>query len=138
MNTQRYVIGSIIVWVVLCLLEYLLHCVILAGSFESIKHILRPEDTMMLYLPATLLGNLIFSFAFCYIFIKGREGKGMVEGIRYGLLIGFGFGVSSALVQYSMYPLTGWIMTAHFFGLPILMAILGAFFANWYQPASQA
>lgn len=134
MNTKRYVIGSIIVFVCLNILDYLLHGVLLKGQYELIKDIFRAEEGMNQYMPAMLLGYLIFSFGFCYIFIKGREGKGVGEGLRYGLLVGFTFGVSTSLIYYTVYPLSGWIMLGYFFGYPIQAMILGGIFAAIYKP----
>lgn len=37
------------------------------------------------------LGDLVWSFLFVYIFKKGYEGKGPLEGLRFGLLIGVFF-----------------------------------------------
>jgi hypothetical protein len=33
--------------------------------------------------------TVVFSFFFTYIFVKGHEGKGILEGVRYGIVIGF-------------------------------------------------
>lgn len=135
MNTKSYLIGSIVVFIVMYLLDYLFHGIILAGQYEMIQHILRTPEAMMTYMPAMLLADLIMAFGFGYIFIRGREGKGIGEGIRYGLLIGFVFGVGPAMINYAVFPLTGWIMLAYFFGYPIECMILGAIFAAIYKPA---
>jgi hypothetical protein len=134
MNTGRYVIGSIVVFVVLYALEYFFHGVILADQYEAIKHIYRPEDQMGSYMLAMILGELLFAFGFCFIFLKGYEGKGCAEGVRYGLYIGIAFGVSNALISYAIFPLSGWIMLGYFFGYPIMMMIIGAVFASIYKP----
>jgi len=135
MNTKSYVIGSIVVLIALVITDYLFHGLILKGPYMAIQNILRPEAAMKTYWPAMIIGDILLAFGFSYIFIKGREGKGIAEGIRYGLLIGFCFGVGNAMIQYSVYPLTGWIMLAYFIGYPIQCMILGAIIAAMYKPA---
>ena len=134
MNTKNYVIGSFVVFVVMFILEFLFHGYILQGSYEAIKHILRPETAMTTYLPAMILGYLIYAFGFCFIFLKGYEGKGIGEGVRFGLYIGVFFGISFSLIEYAVFPLTGWIMLAYFIGYPIINMIIGAVFAAIYKP----
>ena len=46
----------------------------------------------------------VLSLLFVYIFIKGHQGKGIVEGVRYGLLIGLLMVVVGGLNQYVIYP----------------------------------
>lgn len=134
MNTGRYVIGSIVVFIVWYALEYLFHGVILADQYKAIEHIFRPEDQMGSYMLALILGELIFAFGFCFIFLKGYEGKGCMEGVRYGLYVGIAFGISFSMVGYAVHPLSGWIMLGYFFGYPIMMMIVGAVFASIYKP----
>lgn len=136
MNVKKYVTGSLVVFVAIFALDFFFHGFLMSGQYEAIKHILRADDSMMTYMPAMLLGDLIIAFTFCYVFIKGREGKGIAEGIRYGLIIGFGFGVGSALITYAVYPLTGYIMLSYFIGYPVMMAIHGAIIAAIYKPAT--
>ena len=134
MNTKKYVIGSIVVFVVMFVLEYVLHEIILIGQYEATQHIYRTKEAMGQYMPAMILAYIMMSFGFCYIFIQGYKGKGCVEGIRYGLLIGFAFVVPSALINYTVFPMSGWIMLGHFIGFPIETMILGAVIATIYKP----
>jgi hypothetical protein len=134
MNTGRYVIGSIVVFVVLFILDYLFHDVLLASFYAANAACMRPEP----YWLAIILGELIFAFGFCFIFLKGYEGKGCAEGVRYGLYVGVAFLISSSMVSYAVYPLSGWVMLAYFFGYPIMMMIIGAVFASIYKPKGLA
>ena len=130
MNWNRYFIGSIVVFVVLFFLDYLFHEVLLASFYAVNAACMRPEPYML----AIILGELIFAFGFCFIFLKGYEGKGCAEGVRYGLYVGIAFGVSNAMVSYAVYPLSGWVMLSYFFGIPIILMICGAVFASIYKP----
>lgn len=134
MNTGRYVIGSIVVFVVMFFLDYLLHEVFLSSFYAAMADCMRPEP----YWSAIVLGELIFAFGFCFIFIKGYEGKGCAEGVRYGLYIGIAFGISSSMISYAVSPMSGWVMLAYFFAYPIMMMIIGAVFASIYKPKAPA
>lgn len=134
MNTRKYIIGSIVVFIVMYAMEFGFHGMIMAGPYEAIDHILRPQAQMMTYMPAMVIGFLIYAFGFSYIFIRGYRGKGIGEGLRYGLLIGIFFGISSSMINYAVYPLTGWIMLAYFIAYPIMNMILGAVIAAIYKP----
>jgi len=59
--------------------------IILMSTYESLKHLWRPDmmDKMWIWF---VLGLLV-AFLFTYIFIKGREGKGLGEGVRYGIIM---------------------------------------------------
>ena len=133
MNMKKYIVGSVIVFVVMYFMEFVFHAFVMSGQYELIGHILRPEAQMMTYMPAMVLGFLIYSFGFCYIFIKGFEGKGLAEGIRYGLWVGIAFGISTSLIEYAVYPLTGWIMLAYFIAYPFINMVLGAVIAMVYS-----
>ncbi|MDI6779719.1 MAG: hypothetical protein QME25_05945 [Bacteroidota bacterium] len=51
------------------------------------------------------LTGFIFSFFFTFIYTKGCEGKGIFEGIRYGLYIGLMMVIPMAYNQYAVYPI---------------------------------
>ena len=51
-----------------------------------------------IYVVITLIG----SFFFAFIFSKGYEGKGIAEGVRYGLYIGIWMSVGMAYGTYAM------------------------------------
>jgi hypothetical protein len=64
---------------------------------------MRPEGEMKLWiLPVT---GLFFSFLFTFIFSKGFEGKGLLEGTRYGLYIGLMVALPMAYGAYAMMPI---------------------------------
>ena len=95
MNTSRYVIGSLAVFVYIFLFEFLYHGMFLTSQYMLVEQLMRPEPEFFGLFHWIIIGELLMAFFFCLIFIKGYEGKGIGEGVRFGLLIGIGFGVSS-------------------------------------------
>ena len=81
-----------------------------------------------------LIGQILIAFGFTYIFVKGREGKGCAEGIRYGLIIGIAFGIGPSMINYAVYPLTATIMLSYFIWYPVECMIMGAVAASVYKP----
>lgn len=49
-------------------------------------------------------GYVVITAIFCYIFVKGREGRGWQEGLRYGALVGLFMGCMS-IVNYALLPI---------------------------------
>ncbi len=135
MNVRRYVVAAIVVWVALFILEYILHGVVLTGYYRDIENTLRPANSMPEFFVWVLLGQLILAFGFCYIFVKGYENRGVAEGIRYGLLIGLTFGVSTTLINYAVHPIPGGMAAALIVGYAVEMGILGTIAAAIYKPA---
>jgi hypothetical protein len=83
-----------------------------------------------------VLAYLLQAFLFSYIFIKGYENKGLMEGLRYGLVIAFAFGVSSSLIQYVVQPWPGSLIVSWITGYLVEMAAAGVILAAIYKPAN--
>ena len=94
-----YVVGQV--------LGYLIHGVWLNPTYEALAGIWRPKAEMDAMFWVMLVSAAIALFAFCYIFTKGHEGKGIMEGVRYGLLVALLVGIPSALDQFWIYPVSG-------------------------------
>lgn len=66
---------------------------------------MRPETEMMGMMWIYYVVYLISSFVITLIFSKGYEGKGIAEGMRYGLYIGLLLATPMAYASYAMYPM---------------------------------
>lgn len=96
-------IGFIVVFILLELMSFLIHGLILAGTYQSLQHLFRPDAASFNWMYHVL--NLIGAFFFTLVFSKGYEGKGIAEGIRYGLYIGIWLSVGMAYGTYAMYAI---------------------------------
>lgn len=103
MNIKRFIIASIVVFIIIQATDWLLHGVLLASYYRELAHLWRPD--MMSYMWLMVLGSLFFSFMFVFIFTKGYEERGVIEGARYGLFVGLLVNVPGMIGQYAMYPL---------------------------------
>jgi hypothetical protein len=134
MNMPRYILGSVAVFVFIYLTEFLLHGVLMKGSYDQHLALLRPEAEAGSHMPFMALGFLILAFGFCFIFTKGYENKGLVEGLRYGFYVGVTFGISSNLINFAVFPWpSSWII-AWSIGFTVILMLAGALFAAIYKP----
>jgi hypothetical protein len=134
MNTKKWVIASLVIFVVDQILSYLFHGVFMSGVYEATAHLWRPIEEMNRLMWMGWVSGLVWSFLFVYIFAKGHEGKGIMEGVRFGLLIGVFFGLPMSLGTYMSMPITGGIAVAWLIYTIIEITILGVLAAVLYKP----
>ena len=125
-----YVIGQI--------LGFVINGVLLADSYKALAHVWRPEADMQAKMWIFLITSFVAVFLFCYIFTKGYENKGLMEGLRYGGLIGLLMTVPMAYDSYVVYPIPyslalKWFVTGMAYWLT-----LGAVLAGIYKPDAAA
>lgn len=107
MNTKRWISASIAVFIAGFILEFLAHQVLLKGQYEPYKTLFRPEEQMTSVFIWVLLGAILVSFLFCFIFAKGYEARGLGEGVRYGIYVSLFVVIPQSLFQYAIYPFPG-------------------------------
>ena len=82
------------------------------------------------------LADLVWSFFFVFIFIKGYQNKGWMEGVRYGVYIGLFMNLMASTAQNVFYPIPlHWLLI----GLSLIYptTILGVVTSFIYKPAEQ-
>lgn len=132
MNGKRFILASIVVFVVYEILTWIIHTPILGRTYMELQHLWRPDmmDKMwIMYVTA-----FIFSFLFVYIFTKGYEGKGVAEGFRYGLYIGLLMNIVGMFNQYAVYPVPLSLTIQWFIYGMIQFIIIGIVTALIYRP----
>lgn len=134
MNTKRFVLAVVAVYVVLAAFGITFYENVFAAQFAPFEAFMRPQAEMVNMMAWSLLGHLAQVIVFCFIFLKGYENKGVMEGVRYGVLIGL-YMVSLDVVWYSALPLP--LSTLIFWAVLdfIMMVIAGAVLAAIYKPA---
>jgi hypothetical protein len=99
-------IGFIVTYILLETLDYVINGVLMGPIYEWLMRaapgLYRPEG-MKVYI--FFITNIFFSFFFVYIFSKGYEGKGILEGARYGLYIALMMLLPGAYAEYAMHPI---------------------------------
>lgn len=118
---KKVLIGFVVVFVLSEIMMFLIHGVILASTYEATKDLWRAdmESLMWIYHVLAIIGAFFFTF----VFSKGYEGKGMMEGIRYGLYIGIWMGAGMAYGTYSMIAIP-YSMALQWFFFSILECVI--------------
>ena len=136
MNLKRYFSASLAVYLVYLGLGFLINAVILKPTYDSLKSIWRPGMESLLWIE--WVNGLIVSFLMTYIFTKGYEGKGIMEGVRFGLIIGVFLSVPVAYGTYMIFPIPYYLALQWFLYGTAQFTVLGAVAAAVYKPAASS
>jgi hypothetical protein len=133
LKNKTFWIGFVVVYVVAFVIGFLVHEVLLADTYRALMHVWRPEEQMMDLMWIMFFTSAVYLFVFCYIFTKGYEGRGIMEGVRYGTLMGLFMSVPMAFESFAVYPITMNLAIAWFVTGMIYFIVLGAVFAAIYK-----
>ena len=138
MNTKRFWLACAAVYVVHQILSFLIHEVWLMPTYEALAHVWRPEQDMMSKMWMMWVTSAVWVILFCYIFVRGYENKGLMEGLRYGVIIGLFYFLPMAYESYVIYPITYALALQWFIAGMAMSIILGIVAALIYRPAAHA
>jgi hypothetical protein len=116
MNSKRFALSTLAVFVTIFVTDFLIHGVLLKGMYSQTAQLWRSESEMGTYFPIMMLSQLLLAGAITYVFPKGYERKGLGEGVRYGLCLFALFGAHTL-------GMIAW--------LPITVGLLVAWLAAW-------
>lgn len=136
MNQKKFWIAFIVIFIVYEVTNFLVHAVILGPAYQSeeAQALFRPMEVLESTQWLRLFTELVWSFFFTFIFVKGYENKGIMEGVKFGIYIGLFYSFVWAYQSYWMYPLPYSLAFQWFiFGL-IQCVILGVLAAVIYKP----
>ncbi len=100
MPVKRFFLAGLAAYVTSVVSDFVVHGVLLEADYEATKSLWRPEMQKLEWI--FFLVNLAYSFLFVHIFGKGYEGKGVVEGVRFGVVIGLVMSLGMAFGTYVM------------------------------------
>ena len=134
MKNKTFWIGFVAVFVVMQGLGYVVHELMMGDTYERLASIFRPEAEMNDMMWMMMVSGTVTIFMFCYIFTRGYEGKGIMEGVRFGALIGFLMAGPISIDPHVIYPVPAevasiWLIS----GIATLM-VAGAVFAAISKP----
>jgi hypothetical protein len=136
MNAKKFWIAFVVVFVLLELMSYLINGLILSSTYseEGVKQLFRPEEEMQSKMWIIWVTDLIWSFFFVFMFVKGYENKGIMEGVRYGIYIGLFFGLVMAYQSFAMFSMPYSLALTWFLVSFVMSIILGIVAAAIYKP----
>ena len=83
--SKKLWLGFVAVFVVVAILDWIVNTMLMASAYASTMELWRPEGEIKLWV--IFVCYAFFAFFFTFIFSKGYEGKGVWEGVRYGLYV---------------------------------------------------
>ena len=135
MNTKKWLIAALGVFIAYFAMEFVVHGVIMKPLYEQTASVWRPEEYMRKLMLWMMAGQAIFSVMFVLIYAKGYEPtKGWLgQGLRFGLILGTLL-APIALTEYVVYPVAGllalkWILFGY---VQVILSALVA--AGLYRP----
>ncbi len=132
MNIKRYVIAGIAVFATFQICDMVIHGRLLMKDYEALASMWRPDMMSLMWI--MWITCAVLSFLFTYVFIKGYESRGMLEGVRYGLIVGLMMNGVGAFNQYVLFPVP-FVFAVKWFVFGMIEFILaGAVVAAIYRP----
>ena len=132
MNVKRFIAASLAVYVVSLALGYLVHGVILRPTYDTLKNVWRPDMPSKMWIE--WLDGFVVSFLFTYIFTRGYQGRGIMEGLRFGLVIGLFVSIPMAYGTYMIIPIPYYLALEWFLYGTAQVILLGGVAAALYKP----
>ena len=137
MKNKTFWIGFVAVYILMTAMGYLIHEVMMADIYDALAAIFRPKEQMEGMMWIMILSSAILLFIFCYIFTQGREGTGVMEGVRYGALIGVLLALPTSVDAFVIWPMTEQLAVIWFVSTVVTMMIAGALFSAIYKPSGE-
>lgn len=136
MNCKRLIIASLVIFVLVNAIDYAVNTYILASIYESpeLKKLWRPD--MMSKMWIGYVFSLLTSLLFTYIFVKGYEAKGLLEGVRFGILIALFVVIPMSHSFYVVLPIPYSLALQWCIYGTIEMLVAGILVAAIYRPAA--
>jgi len=126
MNTKRWLLASVGVFVVIAVMESFIHGVLLSDIYRETASVWRAKPEMQQMMWIFWAGYLVFAPFFALIYVKGYEkGKpGLGQGIRCGLYVGAMLSVMQSFGWYVILPIP--FVLAFYWFLAILVEFIAA------------
>lgn len=131
-NTRRFIAGGFAIFVIFFVCDLIINGPLLGDFYSSASNVLRPDIMSLKWI--IYLSSFIFSYLMMFTFIKGFEDRGILEGVRFGLLIGIMTIGMSAFYQYAVYAVS-FSLIMQWFGYNLVKFVLAGVAAGAiYKP----
>ncbi len=132
MDLKKLLAAVVVGYILLMGLGYLIHNVWLMPVYRDYAYVWRSESAMMHKRWVLLVGQLIFTVLFAWIYTRGVENKPWVgQGIRYAILMTLLAVVPAACAQYTVYPIPYTLAVKWMVGGGVQLIVLGLVVAGF-------
>lgn len=132
---RKFWIAVAVLFVAFSVMDFVGHGLVMTDAYQATQQLWRPMEEMNKFRPLGWVVTLVASFFFVLIFGKGYEGKGVVEGVRFGFYIGIFTGFPMGFGSYMAMPITLGIAFGWFLIKLVESIVAGILVASIYKPA---
>ncbi len=103
MNFKKLIICTFTLFLAIIFSDSIIHGMILKNLYAETASLWRPEGELSAYTGHMFLGQFIIAFFFSLIFAQGYRSTGIMEGVRYGLMLG-GLQMGQNFIMHAVAP----------------------------------
>jgi hypothetical protein len=141
MDTKKFLIGSLILFVAWMVGDFIVHGALLGGDYAALQGKLyrTPEDSQQ-YFPVMLLAHVLLAGAFVWIYARGGEASKpwMGQGLRFGVAVALLTVVPTHMIYYAVQPTPSMLAIKQAVFSGVLTMLLGVIVAWWYRGSASA
>ena len=138
MNFARVAAAAVAAWVVSLPVGYVVNEILLKDIYTANAAALRPEAALQANVPIGFAFTLVGFFVFAYAYAKGYEGtSGIMEGIRFGVLVAFMLICFGLIWSWVTTPISGQMVVSMMVDSVLEFALYGAVVGAVYKPAAK-
>jgi hypothetical protein len=104
---KRFWISGVVMSIATLMAGFVVHGTLLAGDYQALGALYRPEAEQMNYFPYMILAHVLMGFAMTWIYRQGIDsGKSAVgQGLRFGFALALFSTIPWYLIYYAVQPL---------------------------------
>ena len=137
MLNKRLAMAVAAVFAFFFITDFVIHGHLLKGLYMQTASVWRSEAQMQHHMGFMMAEKLLSALLLCVIFTYGRKGKDVMEGVRYGLLLG-GLIAAQNFMWYAVLPIPQALLLAWIAGCLFQYVGAGVIVALMYKPARGA
>ncbi len=127
-----------VAWIAYLVINQAVNTVLLADLYAQHAAVFRPQNEMNLVLVLGLGAALLGFFVFSYAYARGYEGgRGAIEGLRYGVVVGLMLACFAVVWNYVVLPISARLAVAWMVDTIAEMAIYGTIVGLIYKPIAR-
>jgi hypothetical protein len=135
MNLSRVALAGFVAWIAFCIVGFVAHGVLMKDLYLQHAALMRTDAEALPRLPLASAVSLVGMLAFAYAYAKGYEGgKGIQEGLRFGVLVGVMLIAFVVVWDYLAYSISRTFLFALVVTYIIEFAICGVVVGLIYRP----
>lgn len=132
MNVKRFIVATVVVFVYIFFYEWIFHTMILKDIYLATQSLWRSSVQMQAHFGWLVFGQFLLALMFCFIFAKGYQAKGLLEGVRYGIYITILL-TGPHLIMYAVQPIPANLQFYWFIGGFVELVVAGMLVSLIYK-----